>query len=174
MRFLTILLILKPNLYNIYTKPISYLKYINELISKYTYVNAKNLYILMLDSDVIFSVPNLQSLWSIYDRARMGKDIVVLSEMVCWVGRPCTAEDIKRYYKNILHIPTISPFISSGVIMGNIIQVKHMLEYILLHNSTYWRKGGGFSDQHATTDYYSKHRDLVAIDYYQQLSGIHV
>ena len=157
------------------SKPKVYLAYITKTLSNYNTDMQSNIHFLLLDSDTILSVSELKTLWSIYDNIRGDKDIVVSSEQNCWVGGPCTPQDLLQYYNNTSQFSTISPFINSGAIMGSTQSLQTMLTYILDNEKRYWsNKTPGlpfFCDQHAVVDYTSLYSHLISVDYYQQLVG---
>jgi hypothetical protein len=152
------------------TKPLLYLEWIKSLPIK-SARGGEN-HVILMDSDTFWSPSNTNDIWKKYDCARNNKDILMSTEMSCWVGRYCTDEDIQKYYNNTGSTPSYSPFLNSGVVMGTVTSIRSMLEYVITNNSTYFIKHvkTKFDDQFAYTDYAFKvNPDNVALDYHQQL-----
>lgn len=78
------------------TKPLLYLEYLKSLPQ----VTAKGgkVYTILMDSDTFWSAKSLQTIWDKFDCSRGQKDVVLSTEMSCWVGRYCTQEDLYRWY----------------------------------------------------------------------------
>ncbi len=152
------------------TKPILYLDYVDRILSKSS--NPSSVYVILMDSDTFWAVTDLQTIWRKYDCVRGKKDIILSTEMSCWVGRYCTEEDLVRWYNKSQIYPSFSPFANSGVLMGSAIKIKKLLEYVVLNNQSYYityfkRK---FDDQYAIADYaINIAPEEVALDYHQQL-----
>jgi hypothetical protein len=150
------------------TKPKLYKNYIQSL--------SKDAYVILMDSDTFWSVVDIQSIWHKFDCAREGKDVLLSTEMQCWVGRYCNEKDLTQWYGNLASTTSFSPFANSGVIMGKISAVILMLEYVIEHNSQYFVEKPGnkmrFDDQYAIADYaITKAPAQFALDYNQQLSA---
>lgn len=148
------------------TKPILYKKFMLGLPA--------DSYVILMDSDTFWSAENLKSIWHKFDCARGNKEVVLSTEMQCWVGRYCTAADLERWYKNLADTPSYSPFANSGIVMGRTDLVIDMLKYVIQHNKEYFTEKPGnkykFDDQYAIADYaISIKPELVALDYHQQL-----
>lgn len=158
--------------YGFLTKPLIYLDAIRRLpkINK----NGGEIVVLLMDSDTFWSVENIDQMWNKYDCARENKDIVISTEMSCWIGRFCQSEDLNRFYPDIAHVPSYSPFLNSGVIMGNAVKVGIMLNYVIKNNQSYYIKYKKlkFDDQFAIADYaLNIAPSEVALDYHQQLAA---
>ena len=133
------------------------------------------LHVLLMDSDTFFSADEVRSIWERYDCARQGKDLVLSTEMSCWVGRHCTEEDVQHFYASHLS-PSYSPFINAGAAMGTIDQLVKVLDYIVSHNYNYYislpNGRTRFDDQYALADYFrSRANGSIALDHHQQLFG---
>lgn len=154
------------------TKPLLYLNYIKQFLGQ---PNADKTHIILMDSDTFWSSPSVVQIWGNYDCARGNKNLVVSTEMSCWVGRYCTQADLDRWYNNPDMIPSYSPFVNSGVIMGQIEKVAQMLEYVIVNNHSYYTTYGKkykFDDQYAIADYALKVAPHdCAIDYHQLISA---
>ena len=158
------------------TKPTAYLAYINELLSDTAYPDKSQIYVILIDSDVFWSIDSLRTIWHKYDCARGVKDIVVSTEMSCWVGQFCNQSVIDHFYPNLSSTPSYSPFVNSGVIMGSAMKVKKMLEYMLDHKSSYktvrFKRPIIFDDQLALTDYAMRVApNEVSLDYHQHIAS---
>ena len=154
------------------TKPLLYLEFLKSLPKK----NARGglVYVILMDSDTFWSTNSVQEIWRKFDCARGTKDMVLSTEMSCWVGRYCTESDLKRWYNNktIEASPSYSPFANSGVVMGLATKVARMLEYVVANNQSYFitYHKHKFDDQYAIADYAINVRpEDVALDYNQQL-----
>mmetsp|Transcript_21946 Transcript_21946/g.36750 ORF Transcript_21946/g.36750 Transcript_21946/m.36750 type:complete len:377 (+) Transcript_21946:48-1178(+) len=157
--------------YGFLTKPLIYLDYINQLK---TLPNSHLVHIILMDSDTFFSVMHPQKIWNKYDCARGGKDVVLSTEMSCWVGRYCDKTDLDRWYNNSQATPSYSPFANSGVVMGSLAGVGKMLEFVVKNNQSYFTtyKKLKFDDQYAIADYgISVNPAEVSLDYHQQISA---
>ncbi|RYG98426.1 hypothetical protein EON65_51455 [archaeon] len=154
------------------TKPLIYLSYIRSFM---TLPDASKYHIILMDSDTFWAASNLQHIWRNYDCARGSKSVVVSTEMSCWVGRYCTQEDIDKWYSDAHKAPSFSPFINSGVVMGQLSSVARMLEHVVVHNQSYYTTYGRkykFDDQLAIGDYaITVAPQEVAVDYHQQISA---
>jgi hypothetical protein len=162
--------------YGFLTKTVSYREYLERFIASNT-IGIDNLYIMLTDSDTIWSATSILEIWNRFDCARGQKEILVSSEMGCWMGYYCNQHDIDTWYNHVKNSTTYSPFVNSGVIMGKVTKIRDMLNYILAHNDSYFTydkrvKKMRYHDQHATGDYSLRvAKDLVAIDVHQQFSG---
>lgn len=153
------------------TKPLIYLEYVKKLVLLST--SESPIYVILMDSDTFWAVNNLSTIWNKFDCARGSKEIVLATEMSCWLGRYCTSEDLSQWYNQIELTPSFSPFVNSGVIMGSVLTVQKMLDYVVTHNASYYIttiKKKKFDDQLAIADYALKVApEDVALDYSQQL-----
>ena len=150
----------------------------NAVISGY---NVDLLHIIIMDSDTFWSVNHVSSIWPLYDCIRGDKDIIVSTELGCWMGTHCNKNDTDKWYPShrIMNIPSFSVFVNSGVVMGKALALRDMLAYILRHNESYLTHNikkkppvYQFHDQHAIADYAIRvNPDAVALDYYQQFVG---
>lgn len=154
------------------TKPLLYLNYIKQFLKE---ADAEKTHIILMDSDTFWSSPSVSQIWGNYDCARGNKNLVVSTEMSCWVGRYCTQADLDRWYNHPENIPSYSPFVNSGVIMGQIHKVANMLDYVIVNNHSYYTTYGKkhkFDDQYAIADYALKVApEDTAIDYHQLISA---
>jgi hypothetical protein len=107
------------------TKPLLYLNWLKEIPLKSPRGGSNH--VILMDSDTFWSPTSLTDIWSKYDCARTvqgddgltaQKEILMSTEMSCWVGRYCTQEDIERYYNHTYNTPSFSPFLNSGLLMG--------------------------------------------------------
>lgn len=159
-------------LHGFLTKPLRYYDYIQSILQKHE--NKDNVYIILMDSDTFWSASDANTVWNRFDCARAGKQVIVSTEMSCWIGKYCSTNDTDRYYKKVDHIPSYSPFLNSGVIMGRASLVAKMLDHVIRNNQSYYitYKKHKFDDQYAIADY-SLHvaPDEVALDYHQQFAA---
>lgn len=121
------------------TKPLLYHDYImNKLPLKSP--RGGSVHIILMDSDTFWSSVSISDVWFKYDCAREGKNLLISTEMACWIGRYCTSDDITRWYNdsNIAKSPSHSPFLNSGVIMGLASSVAKMLEFVVTNNQSYF------------------------------------
>ena len=152
------------------TKPLLYLEHIKSLPKKSPQNGA--VYVILMDSDTFWASSDVAAIWNKFDCARGDKEMILSTEMSCWIGRYCTQEDLHRYYNHTPSTPSYSPFVNSGIVMGRTDVVQRMLEYVIENNKkyyiTYYRNK--FDDQYAYADYALKVRpEEVAFDYHQQL-----
>jgi endogenous inhibitor of DNA gyrase (YacG/DUF329 family) len=157
--------------YGFLTKPLIYLDYIKTLLTK---PNAELIHIILMDSDTFWSAQTARKVWTKYDCARKNKHVVISTEMSCWVGRYCQKADLERWYSNLHAVPSYSPFVNSGVVMGQISSVAKMLEYVVANNQSYFTTyvKHKFDDQYAIADYgINIAPSEVALDYHQQISA---
>lgn len=155
------------------TKPRLYLEYAEALPR--TSAQGGLTHLLFMDSDTFWSVNTVASLWRGYDCARGGRDLLVSTEMSCWVGRYCNQTDVARWYADDVP-PTFSPFVNSGVAMGTAEAVARMLRFVIDNQAAYFvHPPGGrvkFDDQLAIADYVQHHSaGAVALDFRQTLFG---
>ena len=108
------------------TKPLLYLEWLLTIPPQND--QGGDNHVILMDSDTFWAANDLTSIWNKYDCARAGKDLLLSTEMSCWVGRYCTLEDMHRYYNHTPGTPSFSPFLNSGVVMGKVRNVRHMLE----------------------------------------------
>lgn len=159
--------------YGFLTKPLIYLSNLNRMMRETPVYS--DLHVILMDSDTFWSVNDIKKVWNKYDCARGEKNLLISTEMSCWIGRYCNATDLLRWYSNPKVTPSYSPFANSGIIMGGVKEVANMLEYVITNNHSYWTHYGRkykFDDQYAIADYAIKVRpDLVALDYHQQVSA---
>jgi len=157
--------------YGFLTKPLIYLEYIKSLISL---PNSEQYHVVLMDSDTFWSTQTAQTVWNKYDCARQGKNVVISTEMSCWVGRYCQQADLDRWYKSLDPVPSYSPFVNSGVVMGELRSVAKMLDFVIKNNQSYFTTyvKHKFDDQYAIADYgINVAPDEVALDYRQQISA---
>jgi hypothetical protein len=126
-----------------------------------------------MDSDTFWAVGDVATIWNKYDCCRGSKDMVLSTEMSCWVGRYCFEEDLRRWYQDVANTPSYSPFVNSGIVMGAVDKVQKMLEYVIVNNRSYYityTKKHKFDDQYAFADYAIKVApEDIALDYHQSL-----
>jgi hypothetical protein len=153
------------------TKPLIYLDYLNKL-AKLSTAEAP-IYVILMDSDTFWAVNDVATIWNKFDCARGKKEVVLATEMSCWVGRYCKAEDLSRWYNHTELTPSYSPFVNSGIVMGSIPKVKKMLDYVVVNNASYfitYTNKHKFDDQYAIADYaINIAPEDVALDYSQQM-----
>jgi len=143
------------------TKPLIYLSYVRRL--KRISSEAAPIYVILMDSDTMWAVNDVETIWNKFDCARGQKDVVLSTEMSCWVGRYCTKGDLARWYSKevIKGTPSYSPFANSGIVMGSLPGIERMLQYVVTHNKSYYityTKKHKFDDQYAIADYAIKVR----------------
>ena len=125
-------------------------------------------HVIFTDADTFWSDPTIDMVWAKYDRARGSRQLVVSSEMNCWVGFTCNEAMMTKFYNNLATTPSHSPFLNSGFIMGSASSVLTMATYLVKHSDT-WQP---FDDQHAVSDYALRLRpEEVVLDYHQSLCG---
>lgn len=155
------------------TKPTAYLRHVDRIMDIFSN-NSLN-YVMIMDSDTFWSASHVSDIWHKYDCARGSRDMLVSSEMTCWIGSFCHITQIRKYYGIPGFYPSYSPFVNSGVIMGRIDLIRDMLAYTLARNASFVMLHGtkySFHDQYAVTDYAMKVAPhLMAVDYHQQLIG---
>jgi hypothetical protein len=135
---------------------------------------------LVIDADTFFNKITedfLSSIFSVYDCVRGQKDIVVSSEMNCWIGRYCNKDDIDHLYLNHLqsqNFSSFSPFVNSGVIIGSVKALAKMFAYATSPESLQKFRGltRKYDDQWAITEYTTIIApQAVALDFHQRLAG---
>ena len=69
-------------------RPIGYLKHLQDLITHYTTrgIDCSSVFAIMLDSDTLWAVDDVNVVWRKFDAVRGEKEIVVSTEMNCWVS----------------------------------------------------------------------------------------
>lgn len=125
-----------------------------------------------MDSDTFWAVSDVDTIWNKFDCVRGSKDIVLSTEMSCWVGRYCTAEDLHRWYNGTENTPSFSPFANSGILIGSALKIKTLLEYVVVNNQSYYitYHKNKFDDQYAIADYaINVAPQDVTLDYHQQM-----
>jgi hypothetical protein len=156
------------------TKPLLYLNYIKTFLNDPS-VDIKKTHIILMDSDTFWSARNIEHIWYNYDCARGDKNLLLSTEMSCWVGRYCNQTDIDRWYSDPSKFLSYSPFVNSGVVMGRIDSMAKMLNHVIVNNQSYWTTYGRkykFDDQLAYVDYgLITAPQETAIDYYQLISA---
>lgn len=154
------------------TKPLLYLNFIKPYLTR---PDAAKTHVILMDSDTFWAAEKIKDLWRNYDCARGNKHLVVSTEMSCWVGRYCGQEDLDRWYSNPKAIPSYSPFVNSGVLMGRVDKVAEMLDFVVRNNQSYYTTYGKkykFDDQLAIADYALKVAPVdAAVDYHQLISA---
>ena len=157
------------------TKPITYLGHIRRILSLTRPEDRALKHIILMDSDTFWAVDSLSEVWRHFDCSRAGMDVVMSTEMSCWMGRYCNDEDIKKWYWALSSSPSYSPFANSGVIMGRMDKVAQLLSFVVENNASYWTHYGKkykFDDQYAYADYAIRVRPgEIALDYHQQIAG---
>lgn len=155
------------------TKPLKYLEFLRSIDSNNT--NMVSTYVILMDSDTYWSAQNLQHIWKNFDLARNNRELVVSSEMSCWVGRYCDQADLDKWYQSPQLIPSYSPFVNSGVIMGRVDLLIEMMEHVINNNGSYFTNYGKkykFDDQLAIADYALRIApSKIAVDYHQLISA---
>eukprot|EP01041_Mallomonas_annulata_P004314 gene4314-8578_t len=154
------------------TKPIMYLDYVRKILAQSTNTNKE--YVLLMDSDTFWSSSHTKAIWRNFDCARGKKDVVVATEMQCWIGKYCSSEEISTYYNNSSISTSYSIFINSGVIIGKATKIAKMLEHIVANNRSYYItfKKHKFDDQYAVAHYSLKVApEDIALDYHQYISA---
>lgn len=159
------------------TKPINYLKSVEEAIriEKENGRKIDDAHVMLVDSDTLFSNPNVDDIWQRYDCARQGKSVVVATEVNCWIGRYCSEADVNTWYKSTPE--AYSVFVNSGAIMGTLSAVREMLLNVTTSSAMYFlgtHKGVQFDDQYAITVYAMERPDVVALDNYQKVFGTYM
>lgn len=161
--------------YGFLTKPLTYLHSIQALMDGRSAEQIKKSHVILMDSDTYWAANSMNAIWSNYDCARANKPVLMATEMSCWIGRYCLEEDLKRYYSNTITTPSYSPFVNSGIVMGQINAITEMLQYVITNNKSYFLQAGRkfkFDDQYAYADYSLKVKpDSVALDFHEQISA---
>ena len=132
------------------------------------------LHVLLMDSDTFWATNDVRAIWTRYDCARGDKDLLLATEMSCWLGKHCSPEEVQQLYSDLP--PSYSPFINAGAAMGTLEQLIKMLDYIVAHNYNYFislpNGRTRFDDQFAIVNYFrTRARNEIALDYHQQLFG---
>lgn len=131
------------------------------------------LIILADGSDVIINnihVLEVESRWKSFNN-----DIVLSTEMSCWIGHFCTQDDVKTYYSSPADTDSPSIFINSGGMIGRL----HALWKLFCEASKALYKVNPLTDdQWALTALYvhnknlaTKHRLKIQLDHRQLLFG---
>lgn len=159
------------------TKPIKYREYVAKILAQY---QAQGLdpdasaVVMLTDSDTIWSVRDVGTVFRKYDCVRKGRSLVMATETSCWVGRYCLKEDIDMFYSK-LQSTSFSSFMNSGLVIGAPTAVMSLLEDIIVNNATYrvpkYMGTLKYDDQFAFAHYMRKHPEAVALDYHQELFG---
>lgn len=68
------------------TKPTLYLAHMRKLINDIPPEKLKDSYAILMDSDTMWATNAVATIWDKYDCARGDKDLVISSEMSCWIG----------------------------------------------------------------------------------------
>jgi hypothetical protein len=158
------------------TKPLIYSNFLKNLALSFSSKEFDDVHAILMDSDTFWSAKDVKHIWSNYDCARSGKNLVVSTEMSCWVGRYCNQTDLDRWYSHPERFSSFSPFVNSGVVMGTVSEVIKMLDFVVQHNAsyftTYGNKKNKFDDQYAIADYaLTVSPQNVAVDYHQLISA---
>lgn len=160
------------------TKPLTFHAYVNNLILEQSRATSTDLiYVMLMDSDTYWAVNDVSDIWNRFDCAREDKEMLVSTEMSCWMGYYCTKDDTEKWYSNIHQARSFSPFANSGVYIGKATLVRDMLAYIVANNATYYtldtfHKQMKFHDQHAVADYSIRIAPhLISLDYHQQFAA---
>eukprot|EP01041_Mallomonas_annulata_P006473 gene6473-13072_t len=156
--------------YRFLSKPIFYRDILQTLIANSTNISQE--YVIMMDSDTIFrSNITLSEIFSKFDKISAGKNIVISSEMSCYVGSRCSSKEVSTWYPNANISEGNSIFLNSGLMMGKAISFIPVLDYIIEHNKDYdITKRGKFEDQKAFTDYtFRLFPNIITLDYNQEL-----
>jgi hypothetical protein len=161
------------------TKPMAYYRYLSKLVKNEYKDKIDQRYVILMDSDTLWSVNDIDEIWRRFDCVRGNKEVIVSTEMGCWMGFHCTKNDTDHWYPNVRDIPSSSPFLNSGVIMGKASILEEMLQYILAHSKSYLTLDAvrkipvmRFHDQHAVADYALRIKpELFAPDYHQLFAG---
>ena len=153
------------------TKVAKYASSIDHIISERRKTGTQNIptSIMLADTDTLWSVTSVKDIFEMYDCVRKDKDLVMSTEVMCWVGRHCTESDIKLFYSNISS-PSYSSFINAGLSMGSPHALLKLLDFVLHSELSYVPKGG-LNDQRGYALYSATFPHLVAPDYHQQLFG---
>jgi hypothetical protein len=125
--------------------------------------------IMLADTDTLWSVTSVDGILEKYDCVSKDKQLVISTEVMCWVGRHCTESDIELFYSNASS-PSYSSFINAGLSMGSPGALLNLLNFVL--NSKHSNvPNRGLDDQRGYAMYFAAFPHLVALDYHQQLFG---
>lgn len=156
-----------------YAKPTNYLRYANAAVEaeKAAGRNVNNAYGMLLDSDIFWTNPSVDELFQRYECTRNGRELVVSTELNCWLGRYCKLSDIEQLYGSTPN--AYSVFVNSGAMIGTIQSIQLLLtniteskEMYFIENSIGRRK---YDDQFAVSVYALERPALVALDIHQRL-----
>jgi hypothetical protein len=157
-----------------YAKPLNYLRYINSAIKEEEENmgrNLDNIYGMLLDSDIFWSNPTIDELFQRYECVRNDRNLVVSTELNCWLGRYCKLSDIQQLYSTTPN--AYSVFVNSGAMIGTIKSIQLLLTNIteskdmyFIENSIGRRK---YDDQFAVSVYALERPSMVALDVHQHL-----
>lgn len=131
----------------------------------------KDVFVMLLDSDIFWSNPTVEEVFQKYECIREGRDLVVSTELNCWLGRFCNKKDVQQLYHTTPN--AYSVFVNSGAMMGTIESVEDLLvnitkskEMYFIENSVGRRK---YDDQFAVSVYALERPSSVALDVHQRL-----
>jgi len=156
-----------------YAKPLNYLRYANAAVKAEQEAgrDVNNAYGMLLDSDIFWSNPSLDDLFQRYECTRQGRELVVSTELNCWLGRYCKLADVQQLYANTPN--AYSVFVNSGAMIGTIQSIQLLLTNIteskdmyFIENSIGRRK---YDDQFAVSVYALERPSMVALDVHQHL-----
>jgi hypothetical protein len=156
-----------------YAKPSNYLRYANAAIEaeKAAGRDVNNAYGMLLDSDIFWSNPSVEELFQRYECSRDGRELVVSTELNCWLGRYCKLSDIEQLYATTPN--AYSVFVNSGAMIGTIQSIQLLLVNITESKDMYFIENGigkrKYDDQFAVSVYALERPSLVALDVHQHL-----
>lgn len=156
-----------------YAKPLNYLRYANAAIEaeKTAGRDPNKAYAMLLDSDIFWSNPSVDELFQRYECSRNGRDLVVSTELNCWLGRYCKLSDVQQLYATTPN--AYSVFVNSGAMIGTIQSIQLLLSNITESKDMYFIENGigrrKYDDQFAVSVYALERPSMVALDIHQHL-----
>ena len=156
-----------------YAKPTNYLKYVNAAIvaEQEAGRSLDNAHGMLLDSDIYWSNPTLDELFQRYECTRNGKELVISTELNCWLGRYCNLNDVQQLYGTTPN--AYSVFVNSGAMIGTINSIRLLLQNITISKDMYFIENSigkrKYDDQFAVSVYALERPSMVALDIHQHL-----
>ena len=127
--------------------------------------------------DIIFNGDGVTAndIMTRFQHADRGFGVLFMSEPWCWIGRPCTREDMKSLYPESLIIKAAfkrAPcprFLNTGAYGGTPVALKRLLPLWLERFRQLYTAGGFWDDQGAMAHLHRQLPHLAAIDHQNEL-----
>ena len=126
--------------------------------------------------DTIWSTNSLEKIYRRYDCVRGMKNLVVSTKTFCEISNEiCTDAQLKLFYGDLQNANnSFSIFLNSGMVMGSISAVEHLLTYLIDKKSKIVGRPEAIGDvsYELLMHYYAKNfPSFVAFDYNQKIFG---